>query len=356
MKRSFAASLVCLPLLLGAVPVLAQDFHRFTNMFGDDRGNEEPGYDRGGAPDRGGGGGYDRGGQSDAAGLEVRLGKLEGRIRTMTGQIEELQNANRKLVEQVQRFQQDVDSRLSSGGARSHRSEASSSPPEKAPPPAPAAESDGATPKHRGHGDAYDPDSAPGNNPGRPKPLGSAASVEESGAAPMDLSGGRLRRNDGASGSDTSEPTLRLPKTASATPGDTAAGTLSPTSPRAAFDQALTLYKGKQYEEAEKGFASFIQKNPKSRLAADATYYLGESFQQRGRSREAAEQYLKVSKEYAASSRAPDAMLHLGISLKALGAKEQACATFGEVNRKYPNAPAYVKSGVERESKRAQCG
>ena len=48
-------------------------------------------------------------------------------------------------------------------------------------------------------------------------------------------------------------------------------------------------------------------------------------------------------------------MLHLGMSLKALGAKEQACATFSEVTRKYPNAPAYVKSGAEREAKRAQC-
>jgi TolA-binding protein len=48
-------------------------------------------------------------------------------------------------------------------------------------------------------------------------------------------------------------------------------------------------------------------------------------------------------------------MLHLAMSLKALGAKEQACATFSEVNRKYPNAPAYVRSGAEREAKRAQC-
>jgi TolA-binding protein len=47
--------------------------------------------------------------------------------------------------------------------------------------------------------------------------------------------------------------------------------------------------------------------------------------------------------------------LRLGQSLNALGAKEQACATYGEIGRKYPNAPATVKTGAEREAKRAQC-
>ena len=180
----------------------------------------------------------------------------------------------------------------------------------------------------------------------------------------MDLAGGRFRKTDGggSGNDDTIAPTLRLPprapaQTASAANPDTAApGAAAPATPREAYDAALGLYRDKQYDEAEKSFSAFLQKNPKSRLAADATYYLGESFAQRGRSREAAEQYLKVSTDFSSSNRAPDAMLHLGISLKSLGAKEQACATFAEITRKYPNAPAYVKSGADREAKRAQCG
>ena len=53
--------------------------------------------------------------------------------------------------------------------------------------------------------------------------------------------------------------------------------------------------------------------------------------------------------------RAPDALLRLGVSLDALGAKEQACATFQEVTRKYPAASPDVRSGVDREMKRAHC-
>ena len=121
------------------------------------------------------------------------------------------------------------------------------------------------------------------------------------------------------------------------------------------FDLALGYYRQKEYENAEINFIAFLKKNPRSKMAPDATYYLGESFFQRGRQREAAEQYLKISTQYANSPRAPGAMLRLGQSLYALGAKEQACATFGEIARKYPNASATVKAGAEREVKRAQC-
>ena len=81
----------------------------------------------------------------------------------------------------------------------------------------------------------------------------------------------------------------------------------------------------------EDGLAIFHQVG---RRLADATFYIGETFAQRGSPREAAEQYLKISTDFATSPRAPEAMLRLGVQLKALGAKEQACATFTEIERK----------------------
>ena len=135
-------------------------------------------------------------------------------------------------------------------------------------------------------------------------------------------------------------------------------GTVIATAPKSAreeFDIALAYLKQRAYEDAEKGFTRFLEKNPKNKLASDAIYYLGDSFYLRGRQREAAEQYLKISTQYADSPRAPAALLRLGQSLNALGAKEQACATYGEISRKYPDAPAMVKAGAEREVKRAQC-
>ncbi len=341
LTAALAAGLLALPLLaMAGPPARSQDYDRPPPGFGEDRDERAP-LD---AP--------------DPAGLAVRMGRLEGRIRELTGQIEELQNANRRLTEQVQRSGADVDARgAAPATAHPKRSEADGG---TTPTVADA------TPRKR-RDDAFDPDTAPAGAPGRPKPLGSvapaatAAATPDDGGAPMDLSGGKLRRSEGSNG-DALAPTLQLPPTtpkASAgavTPGGTViANAAPPGTPREEYDLALGFYRDKQYETAEKGFTAFIQKNPKNRLVADATYYLGESFAQRGRSREAAEQYLKISTDFANSTRAPDAMLHLGVSLKAIGAKEQACATFDEIPRKYPNAPSYVRSGAEREAKRAQC-
>jgi tol-pal system protein YbgF len=87
----------------------------------------------------------------------------------------------------------------------------------------------------------------------------------------------------------------------------------------------------------------------------DATFWLGESYLQRNRHREAAEQFLKISTQFPTSSKGADAMLKLGVSLNALGARDQACATFAELERKYPQAATNVRQGVDREQKRARC-
>ena len=348
LQRRLAASLLVLPWLVALPAAAQQDYDRPPAGFGDD-GRSGYGYGGGSAP-------VDA---PDPAGLAVRIGRLEGRVREMTGQIEELQNANRKLVEQLQHGQEGagtaVPPRLKRGDAGTPSVIAGAN--------GDAMGAAGVAPKpltRKSRDDAFDPDNAPSGVPGAPKPLGSgdAAQLDDGGNAPMDLSGGKLRRANGASDTVLAPalPSPVPPKGVSpAMPSGVAKAEATPATPREAFDIALGLYRDKQYDEAEKGFSAFIQKNPKNKLVAEATYYLGESYAQRGRSREAAEQYLKISTDYATSTRAPDAMLHLAMSLKALGAKEQACATFSEVGRKYPNAPAYVRNGAEREAKRAQC-
>ncbi|HET6375381.1 MAG TPA: tol-pal system protein YbgF, partial [Methylocella sp.] len=187
------------------------------------------------------------------------------------------------------------------------------------------------------------PASIPGAAPARKLSEGPAAPAEPSDpGAPLDIFNGRSRAAAAGPLADNSP----LAATVIATP---------PASPRQEFDIALAYLKQRAYENAEKGFAGFLAKNPQDKLASDAIYYLGESFYLRGRQREAAEQYLKISTKYANSPRAPQALLRLGQSLNALGARDQACATFGEIVRKYPNAPAMVKTGADREAKRAQC-
>jgi len=321
--------------------------------------------------------------QPDAAQLLVRIGRLESQMRQINGQIEQMQFETRKLAEQLRKFQEDVDFRFHEGGAGAPAAKAPQKRGEAAEPqssveaqlaapglPSPGlASPDLATPNTSAppppvnrRGDAFDPTQNPAA-PGAPRQLGSltpagsanpgstrrsestSAGLDQNDpGAPLDLSNGRPR---------TVAPSA-VPASAITTPGGTVIAAL-PNSPREEFDIALANLKQRGYEDAEKGFAGFLEKNPKSKLAPDAIYFLGESFYLRGRQREAAEQYLKLSTKYAESPRAPEALLRLGQSLNALGAKEQACATYGEITRKYPNAPSMIKAGAEREAKRSQC-
>ena len=56
----------------------------------------------------------------DAADAIVRLNRLEGQFRQMSGQVEQLQFENRQLKDQLRKFQEDVDFRFQekSGGSR----------------------------------------------------------------------------------------------------------------------------------------------------------------------------------------------------------------------------------------------
>ncbi|OYW99497.1 MAG: tol-pal system protein, partial [Bosea sp. 32-68-6] len=55
----------------------------------------------------------------DAADLVVRTSRMENQIRQLSGQIEQLQFENRRLSEQLRKFQEDVEFRLNErGGAR----------------------------------------------------------------------------------------------------------------------------------------------------------------------------------------------------------------------------------------------
>ena len=300
----------------------------------------------------------------DASELVVRLGRIENQSRLMAGQIETLQYENRQLKEQLRKFQEDVEFRLNEGkGGKPSAA------------PAPSGPVNGGNPgagRPGKRGDAFDPAQAPGA-PGTPMQLGStqpsaplppreAVEAAEAAPRPQRLPQGAINGEDedaeaGAPGYD--EPVdLRPPARTGAIPArpsESVAATRTG-DPAADYDAAVELYRAKQYEQAEMGLRQFIQSHPRDNRVAGATYWLGESYLARGRNREAAEQFLKVSTDYARSPQAPDAMLKLGVTLNALGAREQACATLAELDRKFPNAGSGVRQGVAREQKRARCG
>lgn len=279
----------------------------------------------------------------DAADLLVRTTRLENQLRQLSGQIEQLQFENRRLTEQLRKFQEDVDFRLSErGGARSGATPAPAqvAPSGAAPGGAPA------QPGRQRRSDAFDPGAQPGAA-GAPRQLGQVideefASNPTPGQGPLDISGVGRPLPQGA-----------LPQAAPRGQSVAAAGQAA--GPRELYDLAYAHVLRKEYERAEMGFREFLQSYPRDKLAPDATFWLGESYFQRQRYREAAEQFLKISRDYPKAGKGPDSLLKLGMSLNGLGARDQACATFAKVGVDYPAASNAVRQSIEREQRRARC-
>ena len=299
----------------------------------------------------------------DASELVVRLGRIENQSRMMAGQIETLQYENRQLKEQLRKFQEDVEYRLNEkSGAK----------------PAPSGSTgpvNGTNPgagKPQKRGDAFDPDQNPGQ-PGAPRQLGSTEpSVPVAAIPPVAQQAAPVARRiphgaiDEAEEAEAATPgydepvdlappgrvgtTGALPNRPSASVAATGSGDA-----RSDYEAAFANIQARRYEQAEMDLRQFIQSHPRDSHVPAATFWLGESYLQRNRNREAAEQFLKVSTDYARSAQAPEAMLKLGVSLNALGAREQACATLAELERKFPSAGQGVRQGVAREQKRARC-
>lgn len=274
----------------------------------------------------------------DAADLLVRTTRLENQLRQMSGQIEQLQFENRRLSDQLRKFQEDVDFRMNEkGGGR----------PGAAAPNAPPA--GGGAPQRQRRGDAFDPTTQHGAAGGQQQLGGGIAGIIEDddggGPAtgrPLDLQGVGRPVQQGS--------------VAPAVPrGASVAAASGPETAKDAYDLAFASLQRREYEQAEMGFRQFLQSYPRDRLAVDATYWLGESYLQRQRYREAAEQFLKISRESPKANKAPDSLLKLGMSLNGLGAKDQACATYAKVGVDYPSASNAVRQGVARERRRSGC-
>ena len=273
-------------------------------------------------------------GQSDDGNLSIRIDRLEAALRRATGQIEELQNDNHKLAEQLRKFREDVEFRLSGKTGGGDLPAAAGPVPQPAP----------TRPMRKS--DAFDPDANP-NAPGAPKPIASSTP-----SAPLTL----------PSHAAETSPLKPLPtpppvKAAGAEdpPPNFVASSVPFNDAKEQFKAAVAAYHAGQYADAEALFKAYLEANKGAANAPDAIFYIGETYMQRSRPREAAEQYLKVSTEYAKSPRAAESMVRLGLALARLGNTEQACATFAEVGRRYPTASPVVKSSADRESVRLRC-
>ena len=247
---------------------------------------------RGGAPASAGAGAAANADRSNQfADIQVHFNTLEDELRSVTGQLETANHQIQVLSDRLDKLQKDFEFRLNAL-------------------------------EHGG------------------QPAGGAGAAPEAPPGPS----GQLTPPPGA----TPTPPQQ---TADATPSEPLpAGGLE-----VVYDHALGSLRAGDYGEAERGFKGLIARNPKADLAANAQYWLGETYYVRKMYNDAAAAFLKAYQDYPKGPKRPDSLLKLGMSLKSIGQKSAACDSFSELLSKYPLASKTIKDTAKSEQKAAGC-
>ncbi len=122
------------------------------------------------------------------------------------------------------------------------------------------------------------------------------------------------------------------------------------------YNFALSLLRKSEFDRAEQAFSAFLVAHPDHDLAANAQYWLGETYYVRSQFDAAAAAFLQGIKQYPASSKAPDTLLKLGITLRELGQPAEACNTWNELLRSFPDVDSRIRDNAERQKQRTDCG
>lgn len=124
----------------------------------------------------------------------------------------------------------------------------------------------------------------------------------------------------------------------------------------ALFEQGynLLLTDG-NFPGAQSAFQVYLTSYPKGPKAADAQYYLGESFLYQDNYAEAASAYGKLIKDFANAEQAPTGLVKLARSLRLMGQTDQACRTLALMPTRFPKASAVAKQLAAQERQYAKC-
>ncbi|HEX8358627.1 MAG TPA: tol-pal system protein YbgF [Longimicrobium sp.] len=105
------------------------------------------------------------------------------------------------------------------------------------------------------------------------------------------------------------------------------------------YDAALGAFRRGSMNASRAGFEEFLRAAPGHARAADAQFYVGETYAQGRNLERAIEAYNRVVDTYPTSPRAPAALLRIGRLEAGRGNRTQARARFNRVIADYPRSP-----------------
>lgn len=109
-------------------------------------------------------------------------------------------------------------------------------------------------------------------------------------------------------------------------------------SPEALYQQGLNTFKGGNSQKARELFTNFIEHYPNHELAANAHYWLGETYYTEKSYDQAVLEFEKVIKNYPGKEKAPAAMLKQAMAFKGLGDVTSARYVLNKLLESYPHS------------------
>ncbi|MFC5586738.1 tol-pal system protein YbgF [Nitratireductor kimnyeongensis] len=269
---------------------------------------------------------------------DPRVSGLEEQVRALNGRVEELNFQILQMQDQLRRMQEDNEFRFQeleknggSGGAPTGG--LSDQRTERLPPP----------------GSPADNLSSESQSASRDAPT--------VGEPPRSLGSVRFDANGNIVGGEVGEP-IDLTRSGEIGPigqGEQIASLPSADDPEELYRNSYEFILAGDYKTAEAGFRQHIDRFPGDARTSDAHFWLGESLLGQDRYRDAAEIFLRASREYPNADKAPDMLLKLGISLAAMNQRDVACVTYNEIGQKYPDVSTALRERVKQEQALAGC-
>ena len=130
------------------------------------------------------------------------------------------------------------------------------------------------------------------------------------------------------------DPAAAAPAAAGGAPPAAGLGT----SPQRAYDAAMSDYWGSDYDLAISGFKAYLASFPQSDRAADAQFYIGQSYYNQGKYTEAADAYNLTIRTYPKHAILADAYYKLGESYRGLKNVERARTAYEFVVKNFPES------------------
>ena len=117
------------------------------------------------------------------------------------------------------------------------------------------------------------------------------------------------------------------------------AATVALSSEEQEYESARAEFEAEKYAVARKSFSEFLKKHPKSKLASNAGFWIGETYYREKNYNQAIISYRQTIEQYPEGSKVPASLLKMGMSFQLLGELQKAKVLFTTLMEEYSETP-----------------